>query len=109
MIKKSPWLYPFTQLFHRNKYLKGIRILGQVIFEFRVFLKLKKRDDDFIVHTCELPLLVSKFTSKKAYMRMPGPLNNFYDIFLAKRCTGIIANGNAYEQIKQKDIVNTFY
>ncbi len=113
---KSPWLYPFTQLFHKNKYLKKLRgirgiprILGQVIFEFRVFLALKKRDDDFVLHTCELPLLtylVSKFINKKAYIRMPGPLSNFYDIFLAKGCYGIIANGNAYEQIKQRDIVN---
>ncbi|MFY4858282.1 glycosyltransferase family 4 protein [Aliarcobacter butzleri] len=113
---KSPWLYPLTQFFHKNKYLKKLRgirgiprILGQIIFEFRVFLNLKSREDDFVVHTCELPLLtylVSKFTDKKAYMRMPGPLNNFYDIFLAKGCTGIIANGNAYEQIKKRDIVN---
>jgi glycosyltransferase involved in cell wall biosynthesis len=113
---KSPWLYPFTQLFHKNKYLKKLRgirgiprILGQVIFEFRVFLALKNREDDFLVHTCELPLLtylISKNTDKKAYMRMPGPLNNFYDIFLAKGCCGIIANGNAYEQIKKRDIVN---
>ena len=112
----SPWLYPFTQFFHKNRYLKKLRgirgiprILGQVIFEFRVFLRLKKRDDEFVVHTCELPLLtylISKFTNKRAYMRMPGPLNNFYDIFLAKGCSGIIANGNAYEQIKKRDIVN---
>lgn len=113
---KSPWLYPFTQFFHKNKYLKKLRgirgiprIFGQIIFELRVFFNLKNREDDFLVHTCELPLLtylLSKFTNKKAYMRMPGPLNNFYDIFLAKGCTGIIANGNAYEQIKKRNILN---
>jgi glycosyltransferase involved in cell wall biosynthesis len=113
---KSPWLYPITQLFHKNKYLKKLRgfrgiprILGQLIFELRVFWNLKNRNDDFTVHTCELPVvayLVSKYTKHKAFMRLPGPLENFYDIFFAKGCTGIIANGDAYKKTKALNIVN---
>ncbi len=113
---KSPWLYPITQLFHKNRYLKKLRgirgiprILGQLIFELRVFLDLRNRKDDFTVHTCELPVvayLISKFTKHKAFMRLPGPLDNFYDNFFAKGCTGIIANGDAYKRTKSLNIVN---
>ena len=113
---KSPWLYPITQLFHKNKYLKKLRglrgiprILGQLIFELRVFNELRKRDDEYVVHTCELPVvayLVSKYTNNKAYMRLPGPLDNFYDIFFAKGCSGIVANGDAYKKTKALNIVN---
>lgn len=108
---KAPWLYPVTTFFHRHAFLKRLRglrgiprLLGQIIFELRVFLALfHRRDEDFVLLTCALPLLTcltSQILSKKAIIRMPGPIENFYDRFFSQRSTAIIANGNAYENIQ---------
>ena len=108
---RAPWLYPFTQWFHKTpglSKLKGVRaiprLIGQITFELRAYFKLRKLNESVVVHTCELPLLtylLSTFSHHSAYMRMPGPLSNFYDTFLAKNSNGIIANGDAYSKIEK--------
>jgi len=108
---KAPWLYPVTAFFHHYAFLRRLRglrgiprLIGQIIFELRVFLALfRRRDEDFVLLTCALPLLTfltSQFLAKIAIVRMPGPIENFYDRFFSQRSTAIIANGNAYEKIK---------
>ena len=109
---KAPWLYPVTAFFHRHAFLRRLRglrgiprLMGQIIFELRVFLALfRRRDENFVLLTCALPLLTcltSQFLSKTAIIRMPGPIENFYDRFFSQRTTAIIANGDAYENIKE--------
>ena len=111
-VLRSPWLYTITSMFHRNRLmrrLKGIRgiprIIGQIIFELRVFVCLwRRRHESFVVHSCCLPLvscLVTRFLNKKGLLRMPGPIDNPYDRYFGLRSAGIIANGNAYQRIRQ--------
>lgn len=115
---KSPWLYPITARIHsipilrKFKGFRGIpRFFGQLIFELRCCIKLwKRRKENFVIHTCELPLVSffsASFLHKQSYIRMPGPIASIYESSLAPRATGIIANGNAYEQIgKMRGIYN---
>lgn len=114
---KTPWLYPITAFLHRYNFtrsLKGLRgvprVFGQVMFELNVFVRLAlRRKEEFVVITCALPLLaclLDRFMKRKAYVRMPGPIENIYDGFFAKRATGIIANGDAYKRIKDLGVSN---
>tara|TARA_Y100001968_G_C19454442_1_gene771578 strand:- start:19929 stop:21086 length:1158 start_codon:yes stop_codon:yes gene_type:complete len=118
---RSPWLYPITSFLHRYRllrfirYLRGMpRIIGQIIFELIVIYRLIKRQkEDLVIITCCLPLITSFsniFLKRKAFVRMPGPINNYYDKLFCLNSTGIIANGDAYNQISlDKNIINLYY
>ena len=110
---KSPWLYNWSLYVSQIKYignlrgLRGIpRAIGQFLFEMQVFYNLfKRRNEKFILHICGLSLLgmlCSKFLKKQVYTRFPGPpiykLHNFF----IKNTYAIVANGDAYKQIKKK-------
>lgn len=112
-VVRSPWFYPLTSFLHRYEFtrklvgIRGIpRILGQMIFELRVFYRLwRVRDEQFVVHTCALPLLsflVTKGLGRCGILRMPGPIGNVYDKYFGLKTAAIVANGDAFKQIKEK-------
>lgn len=111
-ILRSPWLSPITAFFHRYsmlrklKGLRGIpRVLGQAIFEFRVFFALRKRKyDDLVLLSCGLPLiayLTTRYLDRPGILRMPGPIENIYDLYFGKKSTAVLANGDAFDRIKK--------
>ena len=110
---KSPWLYPITAFMHKIPIIKNLwilrwfpRIIWQMIFEYKVFLKLKRLGTkDFFLHTCALPFLSFLAYNKlwiKAVTRWPWPIWNFYDSYFANKNWKMIANWDAFKQISNK-------
>ena len=117
----SPWLYYWSVYISQNKFfgkLKGIRgiprAIGQFLFEIQVFILLfKRRREKDIIHICGLGLLSmlsSIFLKKKFFSRFPGPPSYKIHNFFIKNTYAVIANGDAYKQIKNKvPLANLIY
>ena len=109
---KAPWMYQWTQYLHllpvigRIRGLRGFpRAIGQLIFELHTFLSLwHRRREDFVVHICGLGLLgmlATKVLGNRVYVRFPGPPSFRIHYWFIKNTYRIIANGHAYETIRQ--------